>query len=98
MEIATQSSIELPGIQKLRSGKVREVFDLGETLLFVATDRISAFDVILPDPIPHKGAVLNQISAFWFNRFNETQNHLVTADFEEFPKKLHPFREQLAGR
>ena len=56
------------GIPKLRSGKVREVFDLGDTLLFVATDRLSAFDVILPDPIPDKGAVLNQISAFWFRR------------------------------
>ena len=68
MQIATQTSIELPGIEKLRSGKVREVFDLGDTLLFVVTDRVSAFDVILPDPIPHKGAVLNQISAFWFER------------------------------
>ncbi len=98
MQIATQSSIELPGIQRLRSGKVREVFDLGETLLFVATDRISAFDVILPDPIPHKGAVLNQISAFWFKRFDEIENHLVTADFEQFPEELQCFREQLAGR
>jgi phosphoribosylaminoimidazole-succinocarboxamide synthase len=98
MQIATQSSIELSGIQKLRSGKVREVFDLGETLLFVATDRISAFDVILPDPIPHKGAVLNQISAFWFNRFEQIDNHFVTADVEQFPKELAPFREQLAGR
>ena len=98
MQIATQSSIELAGIQKLRSGKVREVFDLGETLLFVATDRISAFDVILSDPIPHKGAVLNQISAFWFKRFDEIKSHLVTADLEQFPKELEPFREQLAGR
>ncbi len=98
MQIATQSSIELPGIQKLRSGKVREVFDLGETLLFVATDRISAFDVILPDPIPYKGAVLNQISGFWFNRFDDIKNHFVTADVEQFPKELQPFREQLAGR
>jgi phosphoribosylaminoimidazole-succinocarboxamide synthase len=98
MQIAAQSSIELPGIKKLRSGKVREVFDLGDTLLFVVTDRISAFDVILPDPIPHKGAVLNQISAFWFKRFNDIANHLVTADFEEFPKELQKFREQLAGR
>jgi phosphoribosylaminoimidazole-succinocarboxamide synthase len=98
MQIATQSSVELPGIKKLRSGKVREVFDLGETLLFVATDRLSAFDVILPDPIPHKGAVLNQISAFWFKRFDNIRNHLVTADFEHFPKELQTFREQLAGR
>jgi len=98
MQIATQTSIELPGIQKLRSGKVREVFDLGDTLLFVATDRISAFDVILPDPIPCKGAVLNQISTFWFKRFAEVENHFVTADFDEFPKELEPYREQLAGR
>ncbi len=98
MQSHLQASIDLPGIKKLRSGKVREVFDLGDTLLFVATDRISAFDVILPDPIPHKGAVLNQISAFWFKRFDEIENHLVTADPEQFPKELQPFREQLAGR
>jgi phosphoribosylaminoimidazole-succinocarboxamide synthase len=98
MQVATQSTIDLPGFKKLRSGKVREVFDLGETLLFVATDRLSAFDVVLPDRIPHKGAVLNQISAFWFKRFDDIQNHLVTADFEEFPRDLQPFREELAGR
>jgi len=98
MQNAPQASIDLPGINKLRSGKVREVFDLGDTLLFVVTDRISAFDVILPDPIPHKGAVLNQLSAFWFNRFNKIDNHFITADFDQFPKELQPFREQLAGR
>ena len=63
-------SCDLPGIPKVRSGKVREIFDLGDSLLFVATDRISAFDCILPDPIPSKGAVLNQISAFWFKKFD----------------------------
>ena len=93
-----QNTIDLPGIKKLRSGKVREVYDLGDTLLFVATDRISAFDVILPDPIPRKGAVLNQLSAFWFNRFGRIDNHFVTADFDRFPKTLRSFREQLAGR
>jgi phosphoribosylaminoimidazole-succinocarboxamide synthase len=98
MQPALQSFVDVPGVKKLRSGKVREVFDLRERLLFVATDRISAFDVILPDPIPHKGAVLNQISAFWFKRFDDIENHLVTADFEEFPKELQPFREQLVGR
>jgi phosphoribosylaminoimidazole-succinocarboxamide synthase len=77
---------------------VREVFDLGDTLLFVVTDRLSAFDVILPDPIPQKGAVLNQLSAFWFRRFHEIDNHFVTTDFDEFPKELQPFRNQLAGR
>jgi phosphoribosylaminoimidazole-succinocarboxamide synthase len=98
MQTSPQSIVDLPGIKKLRSGKVREVFDLGETLLFVVTDRLSAFDVILPDPIPHKGAVLNQISAFWFKRFEKIDNHFITADFDEFPKELHDFREQLAGR
>src|SRR6059058_2439808 len=98
LEHPALSSIDLPGIKKLRSGKVREVFDLGETLLFVVTDRISAFDVILPDPIPNKGAVLNQLSAFWFRRFKNISNHFVTADFEEYPKELQPYRGQLAGR
>jgi phosphoribosylaminoimidazole-succinocarboxamide synthase len=98
MQTTTQSFIELSGIKKLRSGKVREVFDLGETLLFVATDRISAFDVILPDPIPQKGAVLNQISAFWFKRFDKIDNHFVTADFDRFPDELKKFRDELVGR
>jgi phosphoribosylaminoimidazole-succinocarboxamide synthase len=98
LEHPALSSIDLLGIKKLRSGKVREVFDLGDTLLFVVTDRISAFDVILPDPIPNKGAVLNQLSAFWFRRFDNIRNHFVTADFEKYPKELQPFREQLAGR
>ena len=92
------TSLNLPGIKKLRSGKVREVFDLGDTLLFVVTDRLSAFDVILPDPIPSKGAVLNQLSAFWFKRFGAIKNHFVTADFDEFPGELQAFREQLLGR
>ena len=106
MQTSPQSIVDLPGIKKLRSGKVREVFDLGETLLFVVTDRLSAFDVILPDPIPHKGAVLNQLSAFWFKRFDNSEmpreprieNHFITAEFEEFPKQLRSFRAQLAGR
>ena len=98
MAVSPQSFLDLPDIKKLRSGKVREVFDLGETLLFVATDRLSAFDVILPDPIPDKGAVLNQLSAFWFKRFSKVKNHFVTANFDEFPKELQAFRPQLAGR
>jgi phosphoribosylaminoimidazole-succinocarboxamide synthase len=92
------TSLDLPGIKKLRSGKVREVFDLGETLLFVATDRLSAFDVVFPDPIPGKGAVLNQLSAFWFRRFTFVRNHMITADIEKFPRDLAPFHEQLHGR
>ncbi|HEY6071224.1 MAG TPA: phosphoribosylaminoimidazolesuccinocarboxamide synthase, partial [Chthoniobacterales bacterium] len=98
MQTDAQSIVDLPGIKKLRSGKVREVFDLGDTLLFVVTDRISAFDVILPDPIPKKGAVLNQLSAFWFKRFGKIDNHFITADFDEFPKSLRNYRDQLAGR
>src|SRR3954463_9598774 len=90
--------LHLPGIPKLRSGKVREVFDLGENLLFVATDRLSAFDVILPDPIPDKGAVLNQISAFWFRRFDFIPNHLITADINHFPSQLAPFANELERR
>src|SRR6202140_671057 len=98
MQNDAQSVVDLPGIKKLRSGKVREVFDLGDTLLFVVTDRLSAFDVVLPDPIPQKGAVLNQISAFWFKRIQKSENHFVTADFDQFPKELQSFRDQLAGR
>ena len=98
MQPAPITSLDLPGIKKLRSGKVREVFDLGETLLFVATDRLSAFDVVFPDPIPGKGAVLNQLSAFWFRRFTFVQNHMITADIEKFPRDLAPFHEQLHGR
>jgi len=98
LEHPALSSIELPGIKKLRSGKVREVFDLGDTLLFVVTDRISAFDVILPDPIPNKGAVLNQLSAFWFRKFDFVEDHFITADFDEYPSELQSFRDQLAGR
>lgn len=89
---------DLPGIPKFRSGKVREVFDLGENLLLVATDRISAFDCILPNAIPRKGEVLNQISAFWFDKLDFVPNHFVTAHFRLFPASLKPFEEQLAGR
>ena len=92
------TSLDLPEIKKLRSGKVREVFDLGETLLFVATDRLSAFDVVFPDPIPGKGAVLNQLSAFWFRRFTFVQNHMITADIEKFPPELAPYHHELHGR
>jgi phosphoribosylaminoimidazole-succinocarboxamide synthase len=91
-------SVDLPGIQKLRSGKVREVFDLEDTLLIVATDRISAFDCILPDPIPGKGEILTQLSAFWFQKFQKIPNHCITTDFERFPEDLKPHEEFLRGR
>jgi len=93
------STIDLPGITKFKSGKVREVFDLGDTLLFVATDRLSAFDVILPDPIPDKGKVLTQISLFWFDFLSDIcPNHVVTGDVDEYPEELAPHRDELAGR
>ncbi|MGB8355239.1 MAG: phosphoribosylaminoimidazolesuccinocarboxamide synthase [Chthoniobacteraceae bacterium] len=89
---------DLPGIPKVRTGKVREIFDLGDSLLFVTTDRISAFDCILPVPIPAKGAVLNQLSAFWFEKFDFVQNHLLAIDFADYPESLKPFEAQLSGR
>ncbi|MBN1917480.1 MAG: phosphoribosylaminoimidazolesuccinocarboxamide synthase [Verrucomicrobia bacterium] len=92
-------TIEMPGITRFKSGKVREVFDLGDTLLFVATDRLSAFDCILPDPIPDKGKVLTQISLFWFDFLaGICENHVVTGDLDEYPEELAPYRKQLAGR
>lgn len=89
---------DLPGIKKLRSGKVREVFDLGEHLLLVATDRISAFDCILPNAIPGKGEVLNGLSAFWFNRLDFIPNHMVETEVSAFPPELRPHAEMLRGR
>jgi phosphoribosylaminoimidazole-succinocarboxamide synthase len=88
----------LPGIPKLRSGKVREVFDLGDSLLIVATDRISAFDCILPTGIPRKGEVLTQMTAFWYGVLDFVPNHFLTARFEAFPAVLHPFEAQLRNR
>ena len=98
MQQAPITSLDLPGIKKLRSGKVREVFDLGDSLLFVATDRLSAFDVVFPDPIPDKGRVLTQLSAFWFGRFTFVRNHMITSEIDKFPSNLSPFRNQLQGR
>ena len=88
----------LPGIPKLRSGKVREVFDLGDSLLIVATDRISAFDCILPTGIPRKGEVLTQMIAFWYGVLDFVPNHFLTARFEAFPAVLHPCEAQLRNR
>ncbi len=80
-------------------GKVRDIYDLGDTLLIVATDRISAFDVVMPNPIPDKGMVLTQISRFWFEAFGDiVPNHLISTDVEDFPEVCHPYREVLAGR
>ncbi len=88
----------LPGIKKLRSGKVREVFDLGENLLLVATDRISAFDCILPNAIPGKGEVLNGLSTFWFHRLDFVPNHMIETEVSAFPDQLKPYADILRGR
>jgi len=80
-----------------RRGKVRDVYDLGEHLLIVASDRISAFDVILPTPVPDKGRILTQISLFWFDYLKEPC-HLITADVAEFPASLKPHSDWLRGR
>ncbi|MGA2499136.1 MAG: phosphoribosylaminoimidazolesuccinocarboxamide synthase, partial [Tepidisphaeraceae bacterium] len=90
-----QSALPLP----CRRGKVRDVYDLGDALLIVATDRISAFDVIMPNGIPDKGKILTAISLFWFKRFASFfQNHLIATDVADYPAKVQPYAEQLHGR
>ena len=90
-------STELPGIKLVNRGKVRDIYDLGDALLFIATDRLSAFDVVMPNGIPRKGEVLTQISLFWFDFLKEYPNHLLTADLSTRPE-LKPFLKDLAGR
>jgi phosphoribosylaminoimidazole-succinocarboxamide synthase len=91
--------IEIPGVQKLRSGKVRELFDLGDALLMVATDRISAFDCIMPNGIPRKGEVLTQISHFWFDRMaSVVPNHRSIGPEDPLPEVLRPHATLLARR
>lgn len=90
---------DLPGIPKIKQGKVREIFDLGENLLFIATDRISAFDVIMPNGIPRKGEVLTQISHFWFDLLEGlVSNHRAAGPDDPLPAELAPFADQLRGR
>ncbi len=92
-------SLELPGVNKLRSGKVRDIFDLGDALLFVASDRISAFDVVMPNGIPRKGEVLTQISHFWFDQTEKlVPNHRLAQANDPLPPALQPFAARLARR
>ncbi len=89
----------LPGLELIRRGKVRDVYSIdADRLLIVATDRISAFDVILGSGIPDKGRVLTQISLFWFNFLSDIPNHLISANVDEYPAELHQYRDQLEGR
>ena len=92
-----QNEPQITEFPLFRRGKVRDVYDLGENLLIVASDRISAFDVVLPTPIPDKGRILTQLSLFWFD-FLKEPNHLVTADVDRFPSSLKKHREWLRGR
>jgi phosphoribosylaminoimidazole-succinocarboxamide synthase len=95
----TVLQLELPAIKKLKSGKVREIFDLGDRFLFVAYDRISAFDVIMPNGIPRKGEVLTQISYFWFAQTESFQpNHLISKPGDPLPANLQPYADKLAHR
>ena len=87
----------LPGIHFLNRGKVRDLYEVGDRLLIVATDRLSAFDVVLPTPIPDKGRVLTQLSLFWFDLLRDVlPNHVITST--DFPAELEPYRAQLEGR
>ncbi len=88
---------EIEGVKLLNRGKVRDIYDLGDSLLFIATDRISAFDVVMPNGIPAKGKVLTQISLFWFELMNRMPNHLITADISTRPE-LAPYVKDLQGR
>jgi phosphoribosylaminoimidazole-succinocarboxamide synthase len=95
----TALQLEIPGVKKLKSGKVREIFDLGDRFLFVASDRISAFDVIMPNGIPRKGDVLTQISYFWFAQTESFQpNHLISKAGDPLPSNLQPFADKLSHR
>ena len=88
-----------PGLSLVSRGKVRDIYDLGDSLLIVATDRISAFDVILATPIPDKGKILTQLTDFWLGFLsNVTENHLLSADVSDYPSSCAPYAEELAGR
>jgi phosphoribosylaminoimidazole-succinocarboxamide synthase len=90
---------EYQGLPLVRQGKVRDIFDTGQALLMVTTDRLSAFDVVLPDTIPDKGKVLNQISAFWFKQMQDiVGNHIISTDVDDYPDAFKPFKDKLEKR
>jgi len=90
---------DFPTLKLIQRGKVRDMYDLGDAYLMVATDRMSAFDVVLPDPIPDKGVVLTQISLFWFDIMAPlVSNHVITADVSRYPESCRPYAEDLRGR
>jgi len=90
---------DFPKLNLLKRGKVRDMYDLGETLLMVATDRISAFDVIMPDPVPQKGKILTQISLFWFDAMKPViSNHVISSNVDDYPEICKPYAEMLRER
>src|SRR5438552_5465374 len=96
MGMSTLTTLPLPVFIR---GKVRDVYDLGDQLLMVASDRISAFDYVLGTPVPDKGKILTQLSAFWFTLLHDiVPNHLIAADAKRFPPALAPYRDSLEGR
>ena len=93
------TEINIPDLNFVRRGKVRDIFDFGENLLIVASDRISAFDYIMPNGIPDKGKILTQISNFWFDKTNDmVKNHLVATELKDYPAECQPFADQLEKR
>jgi phosphoribosylaminoimidazole-succinocarboxamide synthase len=97
--LKTVHTIDLPTLKFFKKGKVRHVYDLGEQLLIVASDRVSAFDVILPTCIPEKGSVLTRISQFWFNKIQDRfPHHLISTDVADFPEETRPYHDILRGR
>jgi phosphoribosylaminoimidazole-succinocarboxamide synthase len=90
---------ELKELKVYKEGKVRDMYDLGDSLLMVASDRISAFDVVLPDPIPDKGKILTQISLFWFDVMSPIlENHVISGNVEDYPESCRPYEEILKDR
>ena len=88
-----------PGLKLLSRGKVRDIYDLGDSLLIVATDRISAFDVVMPTPIPDKGTILTQLSVFWLELMSDiVEHHLISTDLRSYPAECRPFIGELSGR
>jgi len=95
----TLTQTDFPGVKLFKKGKVRDIYDLGERILIVSTDRISAFDCVLGEGIPLKGKILNQLSTFWFEKTkNLVQNHLIGTNLEDFPPQFSPFKELLEKR
>ncbi|MFQ5797332.1 MAG: phosphoribosylaminoimidazolesuccinocarboxamide synthase [Bacteroidota bacterium] len=97
VDVITQTSC--PGLHLLKRGKVRDMYDVGESLLIVATDRLSAFDVVMPQGIPCKGMVLTQMAGYWFDVMSDiVPNHLISSDVRDFPRECWPYEEQLRNR